>query len=219
MCHRLRESREAWENEYRQKGQIWKGAPPILPDLPSGSQVLELGCGNGKTLSAMLKRPWQLTALDFSSRAVNLSRNMAATTSGSPDFVVGDSASLPFKDGAFDAVFAFHITGHLIEDRRQRMASEVARVLDREGRLFFLEFEQEDMRAGKGEMVEPFTFMRGDGILTHYFSREEVAELFRVLQPVSVDSQRRTLRIRGQDLLRSEIVAIFVKGEQRDFRL
>jgi ubiquinone/menaquinone biosynthesis C-methylase UbiE len=205
---------QAWEEEYRRKGRMWKGLSPPLPDLPPGSRVLELGCGNGKTLSAMVKRPWHIVALDISPVAVRLGKEIATSVSGaSPnaDFLVADASCLPFRDFYFDAVFAFHVVGHLLHEQRRQMALEVNRVLRPGGRLFFLGFERGDMRAGKGKEVEPYTFKRGEGILTHYFSGEEVVGLFDTLQPVLISTQSRKTRIMSTDHLRSEIEAVFLK--------
>jgi SAM-dependent methyltransferase len=204
----------AWNREYQQKGRIWRGAPPKLPNLPAGSRVLELGCGNGKTLAAMLKRTWRVAALDLSPLAVRLGGGMAASLRDAPseaDLLVADVASLPFQDDVFDAVFAFHVIGHLRENDRHRAALEAARVLKADGRLFFLEFGVEDMRAGKGEEVEPRTFRRGGGILTHYFSEGEVQELFEMLRPISIGTDRRLTRIRGRDHVRAEVEGEFIK--------
>jgi len=206
----------AWNREYQQKGRIWRGAPPRIPDLPLGSRVLELGCGNGKTLATMLKRPWRVAALDLSPLAVRLGGGMAASLRDAPseaNLLVADVASLPFQDAVFDAVFAFHVIGHLRENERRRAAREAARVLKAEGRLFFLEFEVEDMRAGKGLEVEPKTFRRGGGVLTHYFSEEEALDLFEMLRPVSIMTDKRATRIRGRDHVRAEVEAEFIKVE------
>ena len=56
-----------WEEDYTRRGMLWGGLTHNLPDLPSRSRVLELGCGNGKTLFAMLQRGWDVTAIDFAS--------------------------------------------------------------------------------------------------------------------------------------------------------
>ena len=74
------------------------------------------------------------------------------------------------------------------------------------------EFDAEDMRAGQGDEVEPGTFQRGQGILTHYFTEREVEQLFSGLKPVVVGTHSWNLRIRGRDLLRSEIQAVFIKS-------
>ena len=206
----------AWNQEYREKGRIWRGAPPKLPDLPPGSRVLELGCGNGKTLAAMLRRPWRVAALDLSPLAVRLGGAVAASVldaSSEADLLVADVASLPFRDSTFDAVFAFHIIGHLRENDRLLVAREAARVLKAGGSLFFIEFGVEDMRAGKGQEVETDTFRRGGGVLTHYFSEGEVLDLFEMLQPVSIRTDKRATRIMGRDHVRSEVEAEFIKVE------
>jgi len=225
-----REDLRAWNREYQQKGRIWRGAPAEIPDLPPGSRVLELGCGNGKSLAAMLKRPWRVAALDLSPLAVRLGRDVTAQIrrASSPflgdlsrsraaphevDFLAADAVFLPFRDSTFDAVFAFHVIGHLRESERRHAALEAARVLKSDGRLFFLEFGVEDMRAGKGEQVEPETFRRGGGVLTHYFSEGEVLEMFDMLRPISIRIDRRLARIRGWDHVRSEVGAEFIKVE------
>ncbi len=108
-----------------------------MPDLPAGSRVLELGCGNGKTLSAILRRPWQTTALDISAEAVSLCRKQAAFPAR---LLTADACNLPFRDAVFNAMFAFHVMVHLPEQDRHRMASEAARVLRSGGSLFFLDW-------------------------------------------------------------------------------
>jgi ubiquinone/menaquinone biosynthesis C-methylase UbiE len=64
--------RDAWETGYRTRGRTWGGSPGCLPPIHPGSRVLELGCGDGKTLSflvsslrateslgaGMLLKPW-----------------------------------------------------------------------------------------------------------------------------------------------------------------
>ena len=91
------------------------------------------------------------------------------------------------------------------------MASEAARVLQSGGRLFFLGLGIDDIRSRKGNPVEERTFRHGQGILTHYFTQEEVVGLFEGLRPVSVRTDVRTTRIRGRDYLRSEVTAVFVR--------
>lgn len=198
----------AWDRDYRQRGRLWGGSKRAIPNLPAGSRVLELGCGNGKTLSAMLHQPWQTAALDISCRAAEIAMS---DSNGRADILVADARRLPFKDGSFDAVMAFHVTGHLLSEGRRLMASESARVLRHGGRLFFRDFGAEDMRFGQGREVEPQTYERGEGILTHYFTEQETIELFSMLRPESVRSHAWNMRIRGQDLIRSEIEACLAR--------
>jgi SAM-dependent methyltransferase len=102
------------------------------------------------------------------------------------------------------------VTGHLLLQGRRALASEAERVLRPGGRLFFREFGCDDMRAGLGEEVEPFTFRRG-GIITHYFTESEVADLFCGLEVGSVDTHRWKMRVKGRDLVRSQVEVVLVK--------
>lgn len=198
----------AWEKEYKSRGRLWGGGLPSLPDLPMDSRVLELGCGNGKTLSPALHYPWSIAALDISDEAIRLSRTAAPVRA---DFLVADACLLPFRDLAFDAVFAFHVVGHVLHPDRETMAAEATRVLRFGGKLFFRDFGVEDMRAGMCEEVEPGTFRRGQGVTTHYFTEYEAEDLFSQMKAVNLFTHKWKMRVRGKDLLRAEVEAVFQK--------
>ncbi|MDD3621903.1 MAG: class I SAM-dependent methyltransferase [Methanofollis sp.] len=200
------ESKEAWEHDYRHRGALWGGAVHNLPPQAPGARVLELGCGNGKTLSGLTGQGAAVVGLDLACSAVALA---AKTTSA--HLVVGDVCHLPFQTRSFDTVCAFHLLGHLREADRHTATAECMQVLKEGGRLYFREFSIMDMRAGKGEEIEPWTFKRGEGILTHYFTEEEVTGLFPSFVPLSVTTRRWTLRVRGVNHPRAEIAAVFEK--------
>ncbi len=197
----------AWDRVYRSRGRLWGGGVRDLPELPAGSIILEMGCGSGKTLAALLARAQRIVALDISPEALRLCRPCGPKA----DLILGDACCLPFPSESFDAVFAFHVTGHLLREGRRALAREAARVLKSQGRLLFREFGAEDMRAGKGDEVEHGTFRRQDGIIVHYFTEAEAEVLFGDLEPISVCTRRWRLRVRGQDLMRSEVEAVFLK--------
>lgn len=198
---------KAWDKDYASRGRLWGGAVMDLPLLPEGSAVLELGCGNGKTLSAM-PRDWKIVALDVSLQALQLARKIGRDVK----LILADAGRLPLQGESFDAVFVFHVTGHLLAADRRALAREAARVLAPGGRLFFRDFAAEDMRAGKGEEVETGTFRRGSGILTHYFTENEVKELFCHLRTVSIGTHCWKMRVKGEDHLRAEVEAVFLKS-------
>jgi MPBQ/MSBQ methyltransferase len=206
----VKDQSAAWEKEYQGKGAVWGGAVHHLPVLPPGSRVLELGCGNGKTLSAMLQRGWDVTAIDFSVRAVLMSRKDSGMP-GNGDVCVADARNLPFARDRFDAVVAVHLFSHLDNQDRARAAAEAVRVVKPEGILYFSGFSAEDFRAAKGSIVEEGTVMRGSGICTHYFCEPEIRDLFRTLTLQAITTRRWSMRVSGQDLPRAEIQATFVK--------
>ncbi len=205
----MRDDSAIWEEEYLYKGAVWGGTVHHLPVLPQGSRVLELGCGNGKTLSAMIGRRWNVTAIDFSSRAVAISRMNG--TLQKAEVCVADARHLPFAHDRFDAVFTIHILSHLDKTDRTRAVAEAVRVLKTRGLLYFSGFSTEDFRSGKGSAVEDGTVKRGTGICTHYFTEPEAQELFSNLTLETITTKRWYMRVRGQDFPRAEVQASFIK--------
>lgn len=196
---------EPWEKDYKNRGRLWGGSTRRLPDLPEGSLVLELGCGNGKTLTPMLSRSWITVAIDISFQALRLCGPSKA------ERLIADIRHIPFKDEIFDAIFAYHVMGHLVQDGRMMAASEAFRALKVGGKIFFADFGRDDFRYGRGAEIEPGTFRRGPGIITHYFSTDEIKDLFSSLKVLSLEICSWKMRIQGQDLPRSEIEAAFQK--------
>jgi ubiquinone/menaquinone biosynthesis C-methylase UbiE len=197
---------DAWDRDYRNKGRLWGGSAKDLPSLPAGSVVLEMGCGDGKTLASM-PTDGRIAALDTSPEALRLSRTSAKHV----DLILANACFLPFRKSCFDFVFAFHVTGHMLLPSREALAREAGRVLKSGGKLFFREFGAEDMRSRQGDEVESGTFRRGNDILTHYFTKREVEGLFDDLEPIMVSTHRWNLRVKGQDLTRAEVEAVFLK--------
>lgn len=195
-----------WNDLYKSHGSLWAGNPTRLPKLPflsKDSFVLEVGSGNGKTLKTMVHRNWRSVALDISLEAAKLSNCISC------GFVlVGDGRSLPFISSSFDAVFLVHVVGHLSSAGRKDIARESVRVLKPGGILYFRDFGQGDMRFGQGLEVEDKTFLRG-GITVHYFSCDEVLNHFSNLNVVLLEEVKWTMRIRGHNHPRMEVVGVF----------
>ena len=201
---------DRWDNDYSRRGRIWGGAVHHLPPLCDGERVLELGCGNGKTFSALTEKKCEVVGIDFSSSAAILCRSLSPKNVCA-EIALADVRSLPFRDASFDCVIAFHVIGHLPAAGRIRCVLESARVLKVGGTLYFSGFEVGDFRAGTGSEAEPGTFVRKNGIATHYFTGEEVRELFRSLQSHECKTRRWTMTVRGQPFPRAEIAAAFKK--------
>lgn len=202
---------ESWDTDYRTRGRLWGGNPASLPTLPGGSRVLELGCGNGKNLPGMIKREWEVIAMDCSIKALHLCRPVIQDAA-QVYLVAGNAVFLPFRGATIDAVFSLHVAGHLSETGRTHVTSEILRVLKPGGQVLFRDFGVDDFRYGTGEMTEPGTFRRGTGSFTHYFTGDEVSCLFKEFNCISMDEHRWSMRIKGQEYQRCEITGIFEKS-------
>ncbi|MFH0713092.1 MAG: class I SAM-dependent methyltransferase [Candidatus Micrarchaeota archaeon] len=167
----------AWEKEYRAKGKLWRGVGDSFDFalLPRGCKVLELGCGDGKTLSSLVSRGFKVTGIDISPSAVELAKEKVGKKA---KLIVGDVCDLPFAANSFDAVVAVHVLDHLSEKERKVAVSEIQRVLKKGGVLFFEGFSKQDFRFAKGIEIERNTFRRGNNVWYHYFSLVEAKRLF-----------------------------------------
>jgi SAM-dependent methyltransferase len=203
------EERDAWDRDYKSRGRMYGRAPQSLPSLAAGSIILEAGCGDGKTLTAMASMSWEILAIDFSTEAIRLCTKNPLLSEGG--FIRADMRALPFRKEVFDAVFLSHSVGHSLEPVRACIARETARVLKSGGRLFFRAFSSEDFRAGTGTLIEPGTWIRGNEIQTHYFTTPEVLTLFSCLHQVEIGEVCWSMTVKGRTLKRSEIVAEFMK--------
>jgi ubiquinone/menaquinone biosynthesis C-methylase UbiE len=199
--------REIWDGEYTTKGALWKGAPRHSIELPPDSLVLEVGCGSGKTVSGM--SGVHVVGIDISAVALEMCRSRYS--SEGQMYAIADAGRLPFRDGCFDVIICFHILEHLYHDEREDAVREILRVLRPGGEVRFKAFSRADMRYGKGQEVEPGTFIRGAGVLTHYFTVEEVRELFAGTTETAFEEIRIEKMIMGQDALRSRLSFIFNK--------
>ncbi len=127
--------------ESRAKDKVFTGlfdryAGELIPG--AGGKVLEVGCGTGATLRALVRR------VEFSGNAVGVDQSKdfidAARkfVSGEPfadrvAFDVGDAHHLDFPDGTFDIVFAHTLISHVTDPLS--VLREMIRVLRPGGKL------------------------------------------------------------------------------------
>lgn len=200
--------KDVWEAQYAQKGDVWRGRSDFPFDLPKG-RVLELGCGNGKTASALISKGVELVCLDISRNALLACER---SLSSRADFIEGDILALPFKDKVFDSVVCFHVLEHLLENERISASKEIFRVLKNNGNLYVQSFSVNDMRFGKGSEVESYTFVRGDLVRYHYFREGEIERLFYELSVLDRRIKVIDKRFHGEPMKREVVQIKFEKA-------
>ncbi len=94
----------------------------FVDSLPSGSRVLDLGCGAGLPTTIRLAERFRVTGVDISERQIARARwNVPNAT-----FVHADMASVDFPPDAFDGVVAFFSIIHAPRDEHSSLLRAVA---------------------------------------------------------------------------------------------
>jgi len=140
-----------WHHTRGKRGVLWPGATQFLKELPQGSMVADVGCGDGKYFPAILangsyvvgtdlSRPLLQAAVDAGkhfqksgdesapeSRRVGSAKEML---NGRPAVAVADCMHLPLRTKTFDAAICIAVMHHLsTRARRIRCLQELARVV------------------------------------------------------------------------------------------
>jgi len=106
--------------------------------LKSGESVLDVGCGTGGvTIPAKLRvgKNGRAAGIDPAPEMIAIARKKASRTGLEIDFRVDMIESLPFPDGAFDAVTSSLMMHHLPAPVQIKGLAEIRRVLKPGGRL------------------------------------------------------------------------------------
>ena len=181
------EQRELWDGFYRANGRAWRGNSKIPDPLSGDGSALDLGCGNGKTVSTLIDLGYRVTGTDFSETAIDMcSENFGDAA----EFVTSDIMDLPFGDGSFDYITAVHVLEHIDDSDMPAVAAEIRRVLRPGGYLFVRSFTPLDMRSGKrsGEGIR-YIHRNPDGIVT-FFRGMETEYARRVDEPTRFGTTR-----------------------------
>ena len=166
---------KAWEDEY--KKSIWKGhySLGMLDATPKKGRLLDAGCGSGKYSIPLKMRGFDVVGMDVSLSALRMLSESSKSRDVDIDILAGNVFQLPFTDGSFDIVWCYGVLQHLLSKERESAICEFRRILKTEGLLFLEVFGKDDMRYG-GIEVESGTFSRSNGIVYHYFDKDEIEE-------------------------------------------
>ncbi len=115
----------------------------ILPDL-RGKQVLDLACGTGRWLPALLTLgAASVVGVDASAPMLRIARKKAGISSR---IVLADCLRLPFPDSAFDFAICSFALNHI--EPLEPMARELARTMKWHGRVVISEMHPDAYAKG-----------------------------------------------------------------------
>ncbi|MDD3573929.1 MAG: class I SAM-dependent methyltransferase [Methanospirillum sp.] len=202
--------RRAWDNEYRNKGKLWGKIPLESTTQTKSGIFLDMGCGDGKNLRNASMAASRI-GFDFSMQALRLCRTRSELSD--VFFVCADARYLPFKNSCIHNIDAHHVLGHLLYHDRIQVVNEITRILKPGGELLVTIFGTEDFRSETGVKIEDGTYLRGNGIITHYFSEMKIQILFPNLILLSTEPCRWFMHVKNQQLPRFVWVLKYAKPQ------
>ena len=202
----------AWNISYQKKGQQWRGHFDIdkyAESLNLDGNILELGSGDGNTAGQMLNKASKITCLDIAISSFQV-MPMKELPVGK---IVGDARKLPLKSNSYSTIICRHVLTHARHGDELLILQEIRRLLSDNGTALFEVFTPNDMRYGKGQEIEPDTFLRGDDLIWRFYTEEKLKGLIEKagLKTRETEVLARVVRHDGVEHLRESLIIIAKK--------
>ncbi len=176
------------------RNEPWPEVLQFIREIPDCARVLDLGCGNGRGVPALIERGLHVVGLDFSRSLLLLARKRPTGADvNRAHWIEGEAGAIPLRGGCVDAVLCVAVLHHL-PTRTDRIAAldEIRRVLVPRGRVFvsvwaldqprfrkLTESQKDRSTVSRGDIGVPWTMPDGTVIPRYYhlFREGELEEL------------------------------------------
>jgi SAM-dependent methyltransferase len=118
-----------WAGTFESPELLWVDA--LLELLPADREVLDLGCGGGRTAARRIAERHRYTGVDIS--AAQLDRARAQIPNGR--FLCADVTALELEPESFDAVVSLFMLGHIPRAEQAPLLAKIHRWIRPGGRL------------------------------------------------------------------------------------
>jgi SAM-dependent methyltransferase len=209
------------------------GAPPYSGLIPfgelAGKDVLEIGCGTGVHARLLAAAGANLTAIDLTPTAVELTRRRLGLSGLGADVREADAEQLPFADASFDFVWSWGVIHHSHDT--DRVIAEVARVLRPRGRFSFMVYHRSSitfwinyvlfrgvLQGGlRRESPDELADRWSDGVIARHYTRRTLSD---ALRPHFEDVQTRVMGQIGEAIplparVRGRVAGLVPLGARR----
>ena len=151
---------EHWD---RTRYKPWPKVTEFILNLIPGSLIADVGCGNGKNIPDCEKIGRSISC-DFSEGLLKICANRGY------EVLAANALELPYRSESFDAAICIAVLHHIsTKARREKLVSEVVRILRLDGVALFYAWAQE----------------QEDGASGHRFATQDVIVPFRVKKHTS----------------------------------
>jgi cyclopropane fatty-acyl-phospholipid synthase-like methyltransferase len=184
-----------WDQRAETTPYIWTKAPSIVGikgveplKTAEAKTVLDIGCGYGRDTVYLAKQGFQVTGIDFSKEMIAQGEKWAKEESLNIAFIVDNFTTHNFTE-TYDAAVSFNCLHLLAKDQRKQYVKKLYDLLNPGGIFVTANFSTKESKYRQGEEVEPNTFTR-NGKIVHYFTEEELRELFSGFNIVSITQEQ-----------------------------
>jgi SAM-dependent methyltransferase len=178
--------REDWDRRYAEADLLWSATPNRFLveeacDLPP-ARALDLACGEGRNALWLAELGWRVTAVDYSSVAIEKARDRAARAGASVDFACADLLEYMPEAGAYDLVLVLYL--QLPAEQRRLVLSRAGASLAPGGTFLLIGHDLVNMTAGVGGPSDPDVLYTPEQIVGE-LPALEVEKAKRVLREVA----------------------------------
>jgi ubiquinone/menaquinone biosynthesis C-methylase UbiE len=132
------ENKRLWnEHDWSSLGEEWTKSAEwkeriiqefLVPHVPEGATVLEIGPGGGRWTELLQSRAGKLVVVDVAERAIALCRERFADCSNI-EYLVGDGRTIDVPDDSIDVIWSFDVFVHINPLDAQTYFREFRRIL------------------------------------------------------------------------------------------
>lgn len=213
---------DIWEKEYRNPKLITNSDEPQLDfkhfikwlrknqhvDL-EGLRVLDLGSGTGKNSLFLAERGSEVVGIELSKTAVRIAKERAEERGIQAHFQTGDiGTTIPYEDASFDLILDVVSSNSLNEAERRVYVKEMLRVLKPGGNVF-VKALCKDGDKNALNLIEKFPgnekdtyVMPGTGITERVWSKDDIAELYKKFELLSLERKSSYTMFEGKPFKR-----------------
>jgi len=174
--------------------------------MRAGNRVLDVCCGTGDQVYYYARAGMTATGIDLDPNMLKLAeKDKRRQTLNSVSFQLADARSLPFKANTFDYVFISFALHEKERDARDKVISEMKRVVRREGALMFIDFQVPLPKNLLSWLVKAAEFMAGS---KHYKCFKDYLKQ----GGLDVILRKNQLTLEKRDYLNNRLITIIKTG-------
>ena len=178
---------EDWDTAYKEKGILQKPILDIMKEVVdlfkerNVKRVLDNGFGSGRHTVLLAKHGFDVHGIDISKEGKKITERLLKEKGLKAKLKIANVVSLPYKNEFFDAIICTYVLGHGMKKDIIKAFDEMKRVLKKSGILVLVVLSTKDDLYGKGEEIEPNTFLGVPDIDRdvphHFYTKEELKDL------------------------------------------